>query len=291
MKTESKKLIPLSLYYSFMISDVKGKIQYKEGIHPLQQQLLFRGEVLADEKTLSECGIKDGDSLQLLVSPTVQITVKGPMRSMVVDDLAPQDTIQSVKVKIQEKEGIPPSLQRLSTPRGIVLQDCTQLTDCVYNIDNTLHLEVLQTISLHLKGKTFTMMVWSSDSASEVKARIEEKIGIDAQVQTLTHEGKELRDDVRMSGFENITLLCGAATPQIKVTVTMLYESGYITIITLEASPFDTVDAVTARIQEKWGIPPHVHVLKCGGEDMKDGTKLMEYKIRKRTTLYLLVLM
>ena len=64
--TESEKLITLSLYNSSMVSEVKGKIQYKEGIHPLQQQLLFRGEILADEKTLSECRIKDGDSLQLL---------------------------------------------------------------------------------------------------------------------------------------------------------------------------------------------------------------------------------
>ena len=61
---------------------------------------------------------------------------------------------------------------------------------------------------LNLKGKTFTLVVRSSDTASEVKARIEEKIGINAQVQTLTHNGRELRDDVRMSGLENITLLC-----------------------------------------------------------------------------------
>ena len=60
-----------------------------------------------------------------------------------------------------------------------------------------------------------------------------------------------------MSGLENITLLCGAATPQIKFAVTTLYETGYTTI-TLEASPFYTIDTVKVRLQEKWGIPPHV---------------------------------
>ena len=81
--------------------------------------------------------------------------------------------------------------------------------------------------------------------------------------------------------------MCIASPMEVFVTT---YETGYKTT-SFAASPFDTVDTVKVRIQEKWGIPPHAQVLKCAGEDMKDGTKLMEYKIRKETTLYLLVLM
>ena len=297
VKTLTGKVINLKVKPMTAIAVVKKQIEAKEGFPPDKQHLIFRGQELEDErKSLWHYNVFDESTLHLRLKEQhgrILVNVKMPTGKTTILDLLPNDSIEDVKRKIYDKEGIPPDQQCLSFDSK-ELYDQYTLSDYSNQTESTLRLALrdsgsdrdygMQVFVKTRTGKTvITLDVEPQSTIQDVKRKITNEVGIPTEQQQLFFDDKELKLNDASLGMYNIernsTL---RLSPILRIHVKRLTGK----TITLGAVSQDTIGKVKKRILQKEGLAMGRLSIFLGCIELKDEDTLEDNNVQSESTLH-----
>uniref|UniRef100_UPI0037E9429E polyubiquitin-like n=1 Tax=Semicossyphus pulcher TaxID=241346 RepID=UPI0037E9429E len=99
------------------VGSLKRQIQERLGVSSHTQKLVFdnghRTVLSDDSKPLSFYSLQNGCRVTLLVTATFQVFLKNEKGKVNTYDITPDETVNDFKLKVQEREGVAVSQQRL----------------------------------------------------------------------------------------------------------------------------------------------------------------------------------
>ncbi|XP_028548493.1 polyubiquitin-like [Dendrobium catenatum] len=243
--------LTLDVLSSDTIGSIKDKIYRIEGTSVNQQELFFAGNHLEDTKALSNYVVStDSDStIDVWVEGRMPISIKIPsMEKTLPLNVKYVETVQKLKVMIQDEVGIP-SDQQLLIFCGKTLKDDQLLIACGIIKDSTVYVMMnpLAELLLYVQmacDKTFSLEVKAGYTISDVKVIVESLRGISASQMKVFHNEVELQDSFTLSFYKIKHQSILHLQAQIQIFPKLL--TGKIISITAEAS--DTIAIIISKI-------------------------------------------
>ncbi|CAI2191294.1 17353_t:CDS:2, partial [Funneliformis geosporum] len=163
---------------------------YSIGIPVNKQRLVYITEELHNDKKLEDYDFQSEGVMFLCMTLFVVLLSGKKINLKVFGD----DTVENVKQKIQELEGIPLNQQRLVYISNEELRNEKKLEEYDFQNEGTMFL-CMTLFVVVLSGKTITLRVSGNDTVKSVKQKIQEREGIPVNEQRLVYQSHELREN------------------------------------------------------------------------------------------------
>ena len=246
------------------IEGLKAEIHQEEEFPPDEHyRLLYCGKELKDGHMLSDyCTIQDGSLIFLVLNLSgggTLIHVRIPSGRTITFYIDFDQTINDVKAKIHNEEGIPPNRQSLLF-EGKQLEDDHTLNDYDIESGSTLQLRLyLQVFVNTLTGKTNTHKVLADDTIENVMAKIQRKEGIPQdQLRILS----TCSPDTKPSLQELLRFICTDGRPvnipveigskYLQFGIFLLDDSTGSRIMSMASRHHDNAERINTEILHEW---------------------------------------
>ena len=274
-------------------ADLRAKIQQHEPTLEAKRQVLMRdGEKLPVGETCNDMKLQNGDHLQLSMKKvpiTVCNKVNGKEYTLFVDTSQP---VAQLKRDLEAKCDIPMNNQRLLLqPNNTELNDDRRPAE-EYGIQGgskvDLYPNSVQVQVTMPDGRKFPLHVGMNDTTDNIKAKIENKTGMEADDQILTKGNTILPEDGKTTAAE----MGFKEGDEIHVTD----RNVPITVKTMEGDEFELQvdpDNTTVRdlkdiLEQVSGLSTPQQLLTRKGKELSNNdSPLSEYKVKKGTVLEL----
>lgn len=132
----------------------------------------------------------------------MQITIQKPTGRQITLDVDPSESIQSVKQKIQSKEGIIMDQQRLFYQNKALEQDAHSLQDEAIPPHSLLLLKIDLKVYLYLvDSKMYSFVIGPEEKLDALKQMIQHKLNIPVEKQRIVHRGIDMAGDFPLSYY------------------------------------------------------------------------------------------
>ena len=257
------------------IEYIKKKIKEKEKLVQCRCELIFKGKLLEDCKTLDYYNIDEASLIYFKYYKLLEVVLNVNGEKEINLIIESKDTIRKVKQKINNIEGIFPNRYKLKFNK-IEVEDDKTIED--YNITNKniLHLFQIDMIQIELeKDKKIIINVEYLDTPIRIiKQKIEDKEGISSNEYKLIFKGIKLEDYKTLDdyGINNKSIIILEYYKNFKI---LIYEDKNIYYI--KAYSLDTIKKIKEKINNINGVPINKYILKFESIKLEDHKTLDDY--------------